>query len=106
MRISLLLVVALVLAIDGPTDVLSRSLIGPSNPTFENDYYALDNMAWSRPNRFFNNDYQTLIRSNGVDDDISESKRRYRPSTNKRRYRPSELNLSNPDIKRRIFGRF
>ena len=116
MRISLVLVVALVLAIDGPTHVVSRSLIGPSNPTFDNDYYALDNMAWSRPNRFFNTDYQPLIRTNDEDDDISEIKRRYRPSTYKRRYRPSELDLSkrryrpaeldlsNLDIKRAMRG--
>ena len=103
MKIYFLLVVVL-LAVNGPSDVLSRSLIGPSNPTFDNEYYGLDNMAWNRPNMFFNNDYQALIRNNDEDDDMSESKRRYRPSTNKRRYRPAELDLSNSGIKRGIFG--
>merc|ERR1711894_479275 len=69
---------------------MDAALIGSNNPTFENDYFASDNMAWVRPNKFVN--YGELIRTNNYDGlDHLEEKRRYRPGSMKRRYRPGSL---------------
>ena len=108
MAISFLVILAL-LIIDSPTDA---ALIGSNNPTFENDYFASDNMAWVRPNKFVN--YGELIRTNNYDGlDHLEEKRRYRPGSMKRRYRPgslkrrylpSSLNDDDMMMKRAVYG--
>ena len=88
------------------------ALIGPNNPTFANDYFALDNMAYGRPTKFFNFDYQRYMKDNNDEDDIgydedndlSKSKRRYRPSLYKRRYLPATKLLGQDTMKRALFG--
>ena len=88
------------------------ALIGPNNPTFGNDYFALDNMAWGRPTKFFNYDYQRYNKDktdeddNGYDEDedLFEHKRRYRPSLYKRRYRPGTTLVGEDLMKRGLYG--
>ena len=88
------------------------ALIGPNNPTFGNDYFALDNMAWGRPTKFFNYDYQRYNKDktdeddNGYDEDedLFEHKRRYRPSFYKRRYRPGTTLVGEDLMKRGLYG--
>jgi len=88
------------------------ALIGSNNPTFGNDYFALDNMAYGRPTKFFNFNYQRYMKDNNDEDDIgydedndlSKSKRRYRPSLYKRRYLPATKLLGQDTMKRALFG--
>jgi len=88
------------------------ALIGPNYPTFGNDYFALDNMAWGRPTKFFNYDYQRYNKDktdeddNGYDEDedLFEHKRRYRPSLYKRRYRPGTTLVGEDLMKRGLYG--
>ena len=85
----------------------------PNDPSFDNQYFGLDHMAWSRPSKF-ENLYQSWI-GNSDDDNIKSvayqpryrplvNKRRYRPSVNKRRYRPSSLLNQDDKMKRSIYG--
>ena len=88
------------------------ALIGSNSPTFGNDYFALDNMAYGRPTKFFNFNYQRYMKDNNDEDDIGydedndlfKSKRRYRPSLYKRRYLPATKLLGQDTMKRAIFG--
>ena len=88
------------------------ALIGSNSPTFGNDYFALDNMAYGRPTKFFNFNYQRYMKDNNDEDDIgydedndlSKSKRRYRPSLYKRRYLPATKLLGQDTMKRALFG--
>ena len=103
------LLVILLVAMSSSSDC---ALIGPNNPTFGNDYFALDNMAYGRPTKFFNFDYQRYMKDNNDEDDIgydedndfSKSKRRYRPSLYKRRYLPATKLLGQDIMKRALFG--
>ena len=108
MKIALVLVVILI-------NVFSSSegaLIGPNNPMFGSDYFALENMAWGRPTKFFNYDYRRYNKDKTDDDDNSydedvdlfEHKRRYRPSLYKRRYRPGTKLVGEDLMKRGLYG--
>jgi len=93
------------------TNISDCALIGPNNPTFGNDYFALDNMAYGRPTKFFNYDYRRYMTDKRDDDidydedaDLFAHKRRYRPSLYKRRYLPATKLLGQDVMKRGLFG--
>ena len=91
----------------GVTDFSNAAIIGSNFPTFGNDYFGVDNMAWNRPNKFVVQ--YPSYRKNIVEDiaDDLDTSIPMRPSVGysffgKRRYRPSPLD--DLKIKRRVYG--
>ena len=95
------------LAFLGVTNLSNAAIIGSNSPTFGNDYFGVDNMAWNRPNKFVVQ--YPSYRKNIVEDiaDDLDTSIPMRPSVGysffgKRRYRPSPLD--DLKIKRRVYG--
>ena len=95
------------LAFLGVTNLSNAAIIGSNSPTFGNDYFGVDNMAWNRPNKFVVQ--YPSYRKNIVEDiaDDLDTSIPMRPSVGysffgKRRYRPSPLD--DFKVKRRVYG--